>query len=75
MRLSPLAIYVFGSQATGQAQPGGDLDIAVLCLAPYDPWTLFMLSVELVSLQEQYPQNGPPGELDLLDLNVVLPTL
>lgn len=74
-RLSPLAIYVFGSQATAQAQPGSDLDIAVLGPAPYDPWTLFMLSEELVSLQEQYPQNGPPSELDLLDLNAVPPTM
>lgn len=74
-RLSPLAIYVFGSQATGQAQPGSDLDIAVLGPAPYDPWTLFILSEELVSLQEQYPQNGPPSELDLLDLNAAPPAL
>ncbi|GEM84650.1 nucleotidyltransferase family protein [Meiothermus hypogaeus] len=71
-RLSPLAIYVFGSRATGRAQPGSDLDIAVLGPAPYDPWTLFMLSEELLSLQEQNPQNGPPSELDLLDLNAHL---
>lgn len=31
-----------------------------------------MLSEELLSLQEQNPQNGPPSELDLLDLNAHL---
>ncbi|WP_299427253.1 hypothetical protein [uncultured Meiothermus sp.] len=33
-----MAIYLFGSQA----QPNSDLDIAVLGIAPYDPWAFFV---------------------------------
>lgn len=68
-RLSPLAIYLFGSQAEGQAQPGSDLDIAVLGSAPYDPWELFVLAQDLVALQESQP------EVDLVDLATATPLL
>jgi len=68
-RLSPLAIYLFGSQAEGQAQPGSDLDIAVLGSAPYDPWALFVLAQDLVVLQESQP------EVDLVDLATAPPAL
>lgn len=73
-RLSPWAIYLFGSQAEGQAQPDSDLDIAVLGTAPYDPWVLFTLAQELVALQETI-QTHPPTEVDLVDLASAAPLL
>lgn len=73
-RLSPLAIYLYGSQAIGQAQPDSDLDIAVLGATPYDPWALFTLTQELVALQETF-QNHPPTEVDLVDLAAAAPML
>jgi predicted nucleotidyltransferase len=73
-RLSPEAIYVFGSQAEGKAQPDSDLDIAVLGTVPYDPWVLFTLAQELVACQET-GQTHPPTEVDLVDLTTAPPVL
>ncbi len=67
-RLKPLAVYLFGSQALGQAGPESDLDIAVLGFSPYSPWRLFTLAQELVSC-------FPIPELDLLDLATAPPSL
>ncbi len=67
-RLKPLAVYLFGSQALGQAGPESDLDIAVLGFSPYSPWLLFTLAQELVSC-------FPIPELDLLDLATAPPSL
>lgn len=55
-----LAVYVFGSQATGEAGPESDLDIAVLSTGPLDQVPLWQLSGELADLV------GVP--VDLLDL-------
>lgn len=66
-RLSPLAVYLFGSQAQGQAQPDSDLDIAVLGTAPYHPWGLFTLAQELAAILST--------EVDLVDLASAAPPL
>ena len=55
-----LAVYVFGSQASGEAGPESDLDIAVLSTGPLDQVPLWQLSGELADLV------GVP--VDLLDL-------
>ncbi len=55
-----LAIYVFGSRASGEAGPASDLDLAVLNEGPLDPVALWDLSSELADAA------GCP--VDLVDL-------
>jgi predicted nucleotidyltransferase len=55
-----MAIYVFGSVATGEAGAESDLDLAVLNDGPLDPVALWDLSGELADLA------GRP--VDLVDL-------
>lgn len=44
---STLAVYIFGSQATGTATPDSDVDIAVLAAEPMTPSTRWELSQTL----------------------------
>lgn len=55
-----LAVYVFGSQMTGDAGAESDLDVAVLSSGLVEPLTLWRLSGELADIV------GVP--VDLLDL-------
>ncbi len=55
-----MAVYAFGSRATGQASPASDLDLAVLAEGYADPLTLFDLAGTLADTA-QCP-------VDLLDL-------
>jgi predicted nucleotidyltransferase len=55
-----LAVYVFGSQFQGTAQPGSDLDLAVLVPGYADPLALWAVASQLAE------QVG--CEVDLLDL-------
>ncbi|MEO8488578.1 MULTISPECIES: nucleotidyltransferase domain-containing protein [unclassified Pseudomonas] len=45
-----MAVYVFGSQATGEAHADSDLDLAVLAAGPVDPLLLWQLSGELADI-------------------------
>lgn len=54
------AIYLFGSQASGDAGPDSDIDLAVLTGAPRDSVTLWELSADLALLCGLH--------VDLLDL-------
>lgn len=55
-----LAVYVFGSQVTGEANAGSDLDLAVLIEGSIDPLQLWRLSGELADIVKV--------PVDLLDL-------
>jgi|EP01133_Synstelium_polycarpum_P004176 predicted nucleotidyltransferase len=55
-----LAVYVFGSQVTGEAGSESDLDVAVLSAGVVEPLLLWQLSGELADIV------GVP--IDLLDL-------
>ncbi|MCS3419653.1 nucleotidyltransferase domain-containing protein [Pseudomonas yamanorum] len=55
-----LAVYVFGSQVTGEAGSESDLDVAVLSAGVVEPLSLWRLSGELADIV------GVP--VDLLDL-------
>ncbi|MFJ7793351.1 nucleotidyltransferase domain-containing protein [Pseudomonas sp. NPDC096950] len=55
-----LAVYLFGSQITGDAGAESDLDVAVLSSGPVEPLMLWRLSGELADIV------GVP--VDLLDL-------
>lgn len=55
-----LAVYVFGSQVTGEAGSESDLDVAVLSAGVVEPLLLWRLSGELADIV------GVP--VDLLDL-------
>ncbi|NVZ95355.1 nucleotidyltransferase domain-containing protein [Pseudomonas sp. D6002] len=55
-----LAVYVFGSQVTGEARSESDLDVAVLSAGVVEPLLLWQLSGELADIV------GVP--VDLLDL-------
>ncbi|MGY2215510.1 type VII toxin-antitoxin system MntA family adenylyltransferase antitoxin [Pseudomonas sp. SDO558_S425] len=55
-----LAVYVFGSQVTGEAGGESDLDVAVLSAGVVEPLLLWQLSGELADIV------GVP--VDLLDL-------
>ncbi|MHA6573806.1 type VII toxin-antitoxin system MntA family adenylyltransferase antitoxin [Pseudomonas yamanorum] len=55
-----LAVYVFGSQVTGEAGSESDLDVAVLSAGTVEPLLLWQLSGELADIV------GVP--VDLLDL-------
>jgi len=55
-----LAVYVFGSQVTGEAGSESDLDVAVLSAGVVEPLLLWQLSGELADIV------GVP--VDLLDL-------
>jgi len=55
-----LAVYVFGSQVTGEASSESDLDVAVLSAGVVEPLLLWQLSGELADIV------GVP--VDLLDL-------
>lgn len=53
-------VYLFGSQARGDAQPSSDLDLAVLTPAPLPPLTRFELQERLASAVSR--------DVDLVDL-------
>lgn len=55
-----IAIYLFGSQASGQAGPSSDVDLAVLVAGRVDPLLLWRLSGELADILAR--------PVDLLDL-------
>ena len=55
-----LAIYVFGSVATGEAGPDSDLDLAVLVAGRADPLILWRLAGELADIAGR--------RVDLVDL-------
>ncbi|MGY2398271.1 type VII toxin-antitoxin system MntA family adenylyltransferase antitoxin [Pseudomonas sp. SDO5271_S396] len=54
------AVYVFGSQATGEAHADSDLDLAVLSAGPVDPLLLWQVAGELADIVKV--------PVDLLDL-------
>lgn len=54
------ALYVFGSQASGEAGPDSDLDLAVLADEPLDAEKLWDLSSQLAAIAHCH--------VDLLDL-------
>ncbi|MEH6564718.1 MAG: nucleotidyltransferase domain-containing protein [Halopseudomonas sp.] len=54
------AVYVFGSQAGGQAGPGSDLDLAILADTPPDAVGLWELAGQLADIAG--------CDVDLLDL-------
>ncbi|WP_439862917.1 type VII toxin-antitoxin system MntA family adenylyltransferase antitoxin [Pseudomonas antarctica] len=58
-----MAVYVFGSQGTGEAHADSDLDLAVLAAGPVDPLLLWQLSGELADIVAV--------PVDLLDLRTV----
>ncbi|MDQ0739123.1 nucleotidyltransferase domain-containing protein [Pseudomonas sp. W4I3] len=55
-----LAVYVFGSRVTGDANADSDLDVAVLIEGSIDPLQLWRLSGELADIVK--------APVDLLDL-------
>jgi predicted nucleotidyltransferase len=55
-----LAVYAFGSQVTGEARAGSDLDLAALVEGSIDPLQLWRLSGELADIVKV--------PVDLLDL-------
>lgn len=55
-----MAVYVFGSQATGEAHVDSDLDLAVLTAGSVDPLLLWQISGEIADLVAM--------PVDLLDL-------
>lgn len=55
-----LAVYLFGSQTTGMATAGSDVDLAVLAPGRVDPLRLFEIAGELADLAG--------ASVDLLDL-------
>ncbi|MGY2374980.1 type VII toxin-antitoxin system MntA family adenylyltransferase antitoxin [Pseudomonas sp. SDO524_S393] len=55
-----MAVYVFGSQATGDAHADSDLDLAVLSAGPLDPLLLWQVAGELADIVKV--------PVDLLDL-------
>ncbi len=61
------AVYLFGSQATGQSTPGSDIDVAVLTETPLSPRQRFELAAELGSLLGQ--------DVDLIDLRAAYTVL
>jgi predicted nucleotidyltransferase len=56
----PVAIYLFGSMATGSSRPGSDVDLAFLPAEPVDPLACFDCAQELAELLGR--------EVDLVDL-------
>lgn len=45
-----MAVYVFGSQATGEVHADSDLDLAVLAAGPVEPLLLWQLSGDLADI-------------------------
>lgn len=45
-----MAVYVFGSQATGGAHADSDLDLAVLAAGPVNPLLLWQIAGELADI-------------------------
>lgn len=58
--MSPLAIYLFGSRAKGQARAESDLDLAVIGTTVFDRERLFRIQLELAALLDH--------PVDLVDL-------
>ena len=46
---SVYGLWLYGSQANGEARPDSDVDLAVLCDAPLDPVALFDMSGRLAA--------------------------
>ncbi len=61
----PCAVYLFGSRATGAAQPASDFDIAVF--ADED------ISRELSTARDMLEESNIPFKVDLVDLRLVAP--
>lgn len=57
------AVYLYGSQASGEAGPNSDVDLAVRAEEPLDPMTRYAIAGELA---EQLGR-----EVDLVDLSAV----
>ncbi len=55
-----IALYRFGSQATGEARPESDVDLAILAAGPCAPQCLITLREELAALLHR--------DVDLVDL-------
>jgi predicted nucleotidyltransferase len=58
---APVAVYVFGSRASGQARPDSDIDIAFVPSAPCDPYAVFLAAQELAAAFD--------CDVDLIDLS------
>jgi uncharacterized protein len=61
----PCAVYLFGSRATGAAQPASDFDVAVL--ANED------ISRELSTARDMLEESNIPFKVDVVDLRLVTP--
>jgi len=59
------AVYLFGSRATGTAQPASDFDIAVLADEE--------VSRELSIARETLEESSIPFKIDLVDLRLATP--
>jgi uncharacterized protein len=62
-----MAIYLFGSHATGTAGPASDVDLAVLVRGRLEPLRLWALSGELADIT-----GSPVDLLDLRDASTVM---
>lgn len=62
-----IALYRFGSQASGEARPESDVDLAILAAAPCAPERLLALREELATLLHR--------EVDLIDLRAATTVL
>lgn len=62
-----VAVYRFGSSVSGGRNPGSDVDLAVLAMAPVDPLLRFDLQERLASALRQ--------SVDLVDLRVASPVM
>jgi predicted nucleotidyltransferase len=61
-----VAVYLFGSSATGAIRPGSDVDVAVEPRAPLPPRVL-------ADLRETLEESTIPYEIDVVDLSQASP--